>query len=196
MEIKKNSLLGKAYNFWIWCDGEPRKPEDLCHFMRVCLFHWWLRWFFLSGQFIPIEGNSSPGSDTPRGITPFWVVMFSSALIAVVCRTIVNPGPWLIGIGVVSLIIIAIVIGVYISENKYVIQRWRSRQMNKIRSKPISEALSVFGQWMSAKKQRICPFMDIEPSGFLTPNQEWRRKQDVEIERREREYYEMLKERK
>ena len=39
MTISKKNPLGILYHYWIYLGGQPRTPEDLCHFMRVIFLY-------------------------------------------------------------------------------------------------------------------------------------------------------------
>ena len=156
IKISSRNILGKVYNIWVRCDGKPRYQEDLCHFMRVCMFWWWLRWFF-SGRFIRIYGMEPEFN----GISPFVSIILGEILVGYGVAWYRFPKDTLFGTIVVSIIIGAGALIIVAVENQWGdrIEDFLDDVKDSITDK---EPIAIVMEWMAAKKKGICPFVEVE----------------------------------
>lgn len=150
MNISKSNPLNFMYHKWLQLGGDPKDQEDLCHFMRVCMFFWWARWL-CSPEFYnetPADENHLNGKfRLPR------IAIFIGEFCAIAFIThLLNKGILLsvsllilVGIAVISMLIVFSV-GVRVVSGK----------INSY------EAVGTFKSYLSARKQRMCPFITVE----------------------------------
>lgn len=160
MTISQNNPLGYVYRYWLKLGGTPREPEDLCHFMRVCMFWWWIRWFL-----------------KPRWVgglaSPFLILLYSATTTSVIVLWILSNRARiaLSTIGVLALSLFIVFLLDYWTKDK----SWRLERKIRVSQKRLAWAkkwdkreeqllavLKVFSAWASAKKKRICPFIKVE----------------------------------
>ena len=151
LNISKSNPLNKAYRLWLSFGGEPKTPEDLCHFMRVCMFWWWWRWLFSSDRYNPDfpkdRYRQHLGERFPR-IVIFG--LFTLVLCAVI--GLINEGVlWKTIILILATVVGGCMLAVFIAGTVQV-----GRRMKKY------EAFETFKDYLSARKQRICPFITVE----------------------------------
>jgi hypothetical protein len=157
MNIDLRSWHGRLYQFWygmkhqedIARDWLPKAPAttDLCRYMRVVLFHWWLRYLFLSGR-IPGLKRQVPLAVV---IVPFlmielprWAGIFSFGLKQFLLT---------VDIGLLCLVLlVGIIVGIELLD---------ARQEKKSKAQS-SSFVTVTMAWIKAKKQRICPIIRFE----------------------------------
>lgn len=151
LNISKSNPLNFVYKLWLSFGGQPKTPEDLCHFMRVCMFFWWMRWLFSAGRYnpdFPKDRHREPiGERFPRVMI---FVLFFVAMCVVI--GLINEGVLLsTALLVLIMIIGACVLGIFIVGTVKV-----SKRISKY------EAVETFKDYLSARKQRICPFIEVE----------------------------------
>lgn len=156
INISSRNILGRVYNIWVRCDGRPRYQEDLCHFMRVCMFWWWLRWFF-SGRFIEINEFRPEWN----GLSPFVSIILGNILVLYGVGWYRFPLDTLYGTLVVAAIVGGISIVIIGTENKWGdrIEWFLGDVKDAITDQ---ETISVIMEWLAAKKKGICPFIEVE----------------------------------
>lgn len=151
LNISKSNPLNFVYKLWLSFGGQPKTPEDLCHFMRVCMFFWWMRWLFSAQKYNPDRPkdrySESIGERFPRVMI---FVLFFVAMCVVI--GLINEGV-LLSTALMTLVLIAglAVICVLVAGTVTV-----SKKVNSY------EAVETFKDYLSARKQRICPFIEVE----------------------------------
>ena len=150
LNITKSNPLNFMYNQWLHFGGEPKTPEDLCHFMRVCMFWWWARWLF-SPEFYektPADLYHLNGEFRfPR------IAIFGGEIVLIVLVThLLNEGTLLstsliILLGIIGISILAVFVAGVVDVGG---------KVNR------NEAFETFKTYLSARKQRICPFIEVE----------------------------------
>jgi len=168
LRIRSRNMLGRFYNTWVRCDGKPKYQYtiessgsnvwmvDFCHFMRVCMFWWWLRWFF-SGRFIEIRGLRPE----MNGLSPFVCIILGEILVGYGVAWYRFPLDTLAGTLIVATVIGlgALVIVAVEYQWKDQIEDFLDDVKDSITSK---ETVSIVMEWMAAKKKGICPFVEVE----------------------------------
>lgn len=168
LKIRSRNMLGRFYNTWVRCDGKPKYQYtiessgsnvwmvDFCHFMRVCMFWWWSRWFF-SGRFIEIRELRPEWN----GISPFVSIILGEILVGYGVVWYRFPLDTLYGTLGVAVLAIVIIIIVEATE-----RRWGYRLgyfLDDVGDSITSqETISVIMEWIAAKKKGICPFIEVE----------------------------------
>jgi len=151
LNISKSNPLRSIYRLWLSLGGQPKTPEDLCHFMRVCMFFWWMRWLFSTDRYNPDHPKDSYrnaiGERFPR-LAIFGI--FFLALCVVI--GLINEGVlWHTIVVVLALIIGGCILAVFIAGTVQV-----GKKVNRY------EAFETFKDYLSARKQRVCPFIEVE----------------------------------
>ena len=151
INISKTNPLRAIYRLWLSLGGQPKTPEDLCHFMRVCMFWTLFRWLFSSERFNPDSPNgryqSCIGERFPRVI----IFVISFALMAFVTH-IINEGiVWTTILIILGCIIGGTAFAVFVTGAVNV-----GKRVNR------NEAFETFKDYLSARKQRVCPFIEVE----------------------------------
>ena len=114
INISKTNPLRAIYRLWLSLGGEPKTPEDLCHFMRVCMFFWWMRWLFSAVRYNPDRPKDryrhSIGERFPR-IAIFG--LFTFALCVVI--GLINEGVlWYTALVVLATIVLSSLFAVFV----------------------------------------------------------------------------------
>ncbi len=169
LRIRSRNMLGRLYNIWVRCDGKPKYQEfhrsksepdvwkvDFCHFMRVCMFWWWSRWFF-SGRFIEIN-ELRPQMN---GLSPFFSIILGEILVLYGVGWYRFPFDTLMFTLVIAAMVGGIVLVIMGTENQWgdQIGDFLSDLGDTITSQ---ETISVVMEWLAAKKKGICPFIEVE----------------------------------
>lgn len=150
LNITKSNPLNFMYNQWLHFGGEPKTPEDLCHFMRVCMFWWWMRWFWSPEYYkkTPADHYHLNG----KGRFPRALIFLGEILLIVLVITLINEGKLLTGLLFIVVGIAGFITVVLLSAGAVDV----SKKVKK------NEMFETFRAYLSARKQRICPFIEVE----------------------------------
>lgn len=151
INISKTNPLRAIYRLWLSLGGEPKTPEDLCHFMRVCMFWTVLRYLFSTDRYNPDHPRDRYCHNIGERFPRIGIFLGAFAVMAFVTH-IINEGIVLSTI----LVILAAVIG-FIAFSFFVVGTVEvGKKVNK------NEMFETFRDYLSARKQRICPFIEVE----------------------------------
>lgn len=151
INISKRNPLNAIYRLWLSLGGEPKTPEDLCHFMRVCMFWAGLRWLFSSDRYNPDHPRDRYSSNIGERLPRVAIFLCAFTLMAFVTH-IINEG---IVLSTMLIVLVCILGGtafaVFVTGAVNV-----GKRVNN------NEAFETFKDYLSARKQRICPFIEVE----------------------------------
>lgn len=159
LNISKRNPLNQIYNYWLSLGGEPKTPEDLCHFMRVCFLWSWVRWLFSFDFEITERVEQSHGCYTtshyhddrvPR------VVHFMIAMVFIVLGTELYAR----GVVLTFFMVVAALTAFSVFVVGFVVAI--KTTLKFFEDGDIHEGLRTFRDYSAAKKQRICPFIKVE----------------------------------
>lgn len=159
MKVSTRSWHGRAYRWWTnhpatnwrWrLDNERRPQENLCHYVRVVLF--WVPAFWLAFHHPKRVPWLRP-----------WIVAVTAAFIAALVvgfrRWPAGTGNTLLAIAIGCGCIVALLgFAVALSWGGGLIQAYSERGRRHPRDPSF---LRVIWAWVKARKQRICPFIEI-----------------------------------
>lgn len=151
LTVSSRSWHGRAYLYWrrhaTYKEIERHPRENLCHYMRVVLIWAPLGWL--------------ARTHVKKGVEFSWMALFFSIVAVIIYAALWITIPWqtLGGTAMVVGIVGAIIFLAWLDHTLK--ERKRKRQLNP--PDPADEGfMSVLVRAASAKKAKVCPFIDIE----------------------------------
>ncbi len=151
--ISKSNFLGAVYRYWKHLGGKGREPEDLCHFMRVCFIWTLARWLFSDthAKMVWVEEWQEERRITSNRFPRFVFFLVEGVLILLVTE-LISDGVLLTTFlrFIAFMVAITVIVGFF-----YGTKFFGGKALN-------TEAVRTVGAYLVARKQRICPFIELE----------------------------------
>lgn len=159
LNISKRNPLNAIYSYWLYLGGEPKTPEDLCHFMRVCFLWSWVRWLFSFDFEITERVKGSHGCfDTMhyhKDRFPRFVFFLVATGAVIIVTELISTGRLFTVFQILVFLFVSIIFvyGLIVATGKVA---------KSLEGSDVHEGLKTFRDYSAAKKQRICPFIEVE----------------------------------
>lgn len=154
LNISKRNPLNAIYNYWITLGGEPKTPEDLCHFMRVCFLWSWVRWLFSFDFEITERQHGYVTGHYHRDRFPRFVFFLVATVAVIIVTELIATGRLVTVFQMLAFLFFSIIFayGLIVATGKVA---------KSLEGSDVHEGLKTFKEYASAKKQRICPFIRV-----------------------------------